>query len=163
MAEDKNIYTEVFPFAGNNDTLDKLDKYIKETVKCECDHDGGGSSSGSSDDPLIVNFTIQADQSSVSGFSSVSDVVSTDAARAFYAGRRVIGLCNLKDIYNVNETLILTPGMIGNEDSLGGDYDDMSFSVFSHIPSGGFGMLSFHASYYEGSTQGVGIIPISNS
>ena len=155
MAENKNIYTEVFPFAGNNDTLDKLDKYIKETIKCECDHDGGGSgSSGSGDDPFIVNFTIQADQGSASGFSTISDVTSTDAARAFYAGRRVIGLCNLKDIYNVNETLILTPGMVGNEDS---------FYVFSALPTGGYGMIELYTSYTENELMPAVIVPIPTS
>lgn len=152
MADNKNIYTEVFPFAGNNDTLDKLDKYIKETIKCECDHDGsGGGSSGSGDDPFIVNFTIQADQGSASGFGTISDVTSTDAARAFYAGRRVIGLCNLKDIYNVNETLILTPGMIGNEDS---------FYVFSALPTSGYGMIELYASYTENELMPAVIVPI---
>jgi hypothetical protein len=160
MAEDKNIYTEVFPFAGNNDTLDKLDKYIKETIKC--DHDGGGSS-GSSDDPLIVNFTIQADQGSTSGFSTISDVVSTDAARAFYAGRRVIGLCNLHDAFNLSETLVLTPNMISNENTIDGDNDNLSFFTMSVLPTGGRGIIELYASYAENELMPMDIIPIPTS
>ena len=166
MAENKNIYTEVFPFAGNNDTLDKLDKYIKETIKCECDHDGsGGGSSGSSDDPFIVNFTIRADQGSASGFGTISDVTSTDAARAFYAGRRVIGLCNLRDAFNIASTLILTPGMVDNEDALGRNYDNITFHTFSALPTSalptsGYGMIELYASYTENELMPAVIVPI---
>lgn len=163
MAEDKNIYTEVFPFSGGNSTLDKLDEYIKEIIKCECDHDGDGSSSGSGDDPLIVNFTIQADQGSTSGFSTISDVVSTDVARAFYAGRRVIGLCNLRDAFNLASTLILTPSMVDNENTLGGTSDNIAFHTFSALPTGGYGMIELYGSYAENEVMPMVIVPISNS
>ena len=160
MAEDKNIYTEVFPFAGNNDTLDKLDKYIKETIKCECDHDDGGSS-GSGDDPFIVNFTISMSQTSPSGFVTISNVTSTEAARAFYAGRRVIGLCDLRDTFNIATTLILTPSMVDNENSLGRTSDNIIFYTFSPLPTGGHGLIEMYTSYSENEEMGVEIIPIS--
>lgn len=155
MADNKNIYTEVFNFSGGNSTLDKLDKYIKETI--------GSGSSGSSDDPLIVNFTIQTDQGSASGFSTISDVTSTDAARAFYAGRRVIGLCNLRDAFNIASTLILTPGMVDNEDALGRDYDNIAFHTFSALPTGGYGMIELYGSYTGNEVMPMVIVPISNS
>lgn len=157
--DNKNIYTEVFPFAGSNDTLDKLDKYIKETIECNCDHDGGGSGSNA-DSPLIVNFTIQVDQNSVSGFSSISDVVSTDAIRAFYSGRRVIGMCDLRSIFGVGDAMILTPMTIRNEDLIG-ENNNISFFTFTQLPTGGYGILIAYASYVENETMGVSIISIS--
>ena len=158
--DNKNIYTEVFPFAGSNDTLDKLDKYIKETIECECDHDGGGSGSNT-DAPLIVNFTIQADQNSVSGFSSISDVVSTDIIRAFYSGRRVIGMCDVRSIFGVGDALVLTPVSITNEDLIDGNVDNIAFSTFTPLPTGGYGIIEVYASYAENETTGVSIISIS--